>query len=334
MGTIRKIGQEYYIEFMARGLKYQQKAGLDEAAAQRLLTEVEAKIHSGEMSIPNREVDWKIFAVDFMDFIKREHPGATTWRFQTLVNDYDAFLVRRVSATAKLVQMTPRVIEDYKTYLQREARHHNRPLKSRLINFTLLLLSEIFEYAVKLGYLNDNPVLHIRWVRSNGGRVLQPLSAAQQQALLNSAGPALRILFEFMLLAGLSAGQAGRLSWQNVVEKDGQPALSLAGTVVALQPRAREILQQQKQESARHLDFVFCDTGQRPFTAAAIIRQFALIDKSGSADLACLRQTFVYDLLQRKIPILRLYRSWGKTDIACLVRYLPLVQEINEQKTV
>ena len=46
MGEIKKIGEEYYIEFYARGLKYQQQAGTDKRQAEELLRNIEEKIIS------------------------------------------------------------------------------------------------------------------------------------------------------------------------------------------------------------------------------------------------------------------------------------------------
>ena len=50
MGTVRKIGDEYYIEFDARGLTYQRNGGKDKKAATQLLKTIEDKIRKGEMS--------------------------------------------------------------------------------------------------------------------------------------------------------------------------------------------------------------------------------------------------------------------------------------------
>ena len=162
MGTVRKIGEEYYIEFEARGLKYQQKAGRDEASAWKLLETTEAKIRHGEMSVIVRDVDIDIFIRDFVENIQPSYPPATVRRFHSALDHFKNFLARSSADFKTLSRLTPRVIEDYKNDLLRSGRLHDRPLKPKVINLTLLLLREFFEYAIKLGYLNDNPTLHIR----------------------------------------------------------------------------------------------------------------------------------------------------------------------------
>ena len=73
MGDIRKINDEYYIEFHARGLLYQQKAGKDIARARQLLADIEAKIQQGETGPLVRDVDVDIFFQAFMESAWQEY---------------------------------------------------------------------------------------------------------------------------------------------------------------------------------------------------------------------------------------------------------------------
>src|SRR4051812_23513783 len=111
MGTVKKIGDEYYIEFEARGLKYQQKAGTDEAAARRLLNEVEGKIQKGQMGIMIRDADIDIFFADFLSFAQGHHTPHTWKRFKSLVGHFQSFLKTDRPDAVKLSQITPHVLE-------------------------------------------------------------------------------------------------------------------------------------------------------------------------------------------------------------------------------
>ncbi len=161
MGTIRKVGDSYYIEFEARGLKYQQKAGPDPKAAQKLLEETEAKIRQGEMGIIVRDATVEIFIKDFADFASKQYSTANAKRLHTAADQFATYLKSRQSQVQLLSQITPKVIEDYKFSLLRDQK---TPIEPGVVNFTILLLREMFEYAIKLGYLNDNPTLHIKIV--------------------------------------------------------------------------------------------------------------------------------------------------------------------------
>lgn len=159
MGTIHKIGDTYYIEFEARGLKYQQKAGDDEVKARELLAATEEKIRRGEMSAVVRDVPIEIFVKDFAEFSVKNYPPRTDSRLQAALKHFTDFLARQYPNLFLLSVVTPKIIEEYKFFY---ARGGSKPWR---INFTLLLLREIFEYAIKMGYLNDNPTLHIRCVQ-------------------------------------------------------------------------------------------------------------------------------------------------------------------------
>ncbi len=159
MGQVRKIEGEYYIEFYARGLLYQKKAGTDEEIAKQLLVEIESKIAQGEMSIMTRDVDIDIFFKTFLEYAFLEYPTKTYHRYRSLVAHFFEFIKIQSLELNKLSEITPRVIEDYRIYLMKI-----RKIKPRLINFTLYLLRDILDYSIKLGYLNDNPTVHIRFI--------------------------------------------------------------------------------------------------------------------------------------------------------------------------
>lgn len=171
MGTVRKIGDEYYIEFEARGLKYQQKAGPDKTAAEKMLADVEGKIRQGEMGTMVRDADVRVFCEDFLEFAGREYPAATVRRLERLIAHFRQWLADKNPAIEKLSQVTPKVVEEYKFFLLERLKGERESKKAAVVNLTLILLSVFFEYAIRTNFLNDNPTLHIRfaaWSRRRG----------------------------------------------------------------------------------------------------------------------------------------------------------------------
>ena len=160
MGQVRKIGEEYYIEFYARGLLYQQKGGNDIVHAQKLLDEIEGKIKQGEMGTIVRDVDLDIFLKTFSEFAQKEYSSKTFSRYSDTIKHFSEFLKKKFPGLKKLSEVTPKVIEDYRFYLSQEA--ERRKLKPKVLNFTLYLLRDCLDYGITLGYINDNPTLHVR----------------------------------------------------------------------------------------------------------------------------------------------------------------------------
>ncbi len=155
MGQIRKVGDTYYIEFFARGLMYSQIAGPDLAAAQQLLEKTEATIAGGEALTIERHIDLAVFFEQFIAYAGQEFGERSARRFAEAISHIQVFLKQQYPQTTKLAQLTPGIMEGYKAFLSASTKPH-------LVNFTILLMREMFEYGIKIGFLNDNPSLHVR----------------------------------------------------------------------------------------------------------------------------------------------------------------------------
>ena len=162
MGQIRKINDVYYIEFYARGLLYSQVAGDNYGDAQKLLDSVEKKIASGEALTIARYIEIADFAERFLTEAKKSYSLKTVNRFSMALKHLNIFLSHDFSNIHQLDQLTPAIMESYKAHLL----NSNKPI---VVNFTILLIREILEYGIKLGFINDNPSLHVRllpWPKS------------------------------------------------------------------------------------------------------------------------------------------------------------------------
>jgi len=163
MGQIRKVGDLYYIEFNARGLTYSQVAGSTPEEAQRMLDQVESTIAQGESLTVAREIELKDFIGRFHAYAAQRFSSKSLKRLMLAWDDWMIFLARNYSSIQRLSQITPSVLESYKANLITQA-------KPKTVNLTILLLREIFEYGIRIGFINDNPSLHLS---------LMPVTAAK-----------------------------------------------------------------------------------------------------------------------------------------------------------
>jgi len=200
MGTIRKSGNEYYIEFEARGLKYQQKAGTDKQKAEALLTEVEAKIRKGEMDAVVRDADTFLFLEDYLREAAGRFDPRSARRVRAAVAHFSGFLRDHFPKIERLSEVTPKIIEAYKTQLARQPAPRVKP---HTINLTLFLLRDMMDFAVKTGYLNDNPTLHIRLVRKGPARV--PRTIPDEDLPVAETGDFTQVLERWRAKTGESA---------------------------------------------------------------------------------------------------------------------------------
>src|SRR5512142_2131776 len=112
MGRVHKIGDEYYVEFTARGLLYQQKAGSDPQKAEDLLRQIEEKIARGELQTLVREIELDVFFAEYLKFAQGQFHPHTVARLQTTIAHFEKFLAGKFPQVKKLSQVTPRVIEE------------------------------------------------------------------------------------------------------------------------------------------------------------------------------------------------------------------------------
>jgi site-specific recombinase XerD len=155
MGQIRKINDVYYIEFFARGLLYSQGAGHHLEDAQRLLEQVEEKIAGGEALTIARHIDLSDFFERFLAEAQVQYSAQSARRFTMTIRHFSNFLDNEFPLIHQLAQLTPAIIESYKEHLVKTQ-------KSKIVNLTILLIRDILEFGIKLGFLNDNPSLHVR----------------------------------------------------------------------------------------------------------------------------------------------------------------------------
>ncbi len=342
MGEVRKIGEEYYIEFLARGLKYQQKAGRDLALAQKLLKDIEGKIAQGEMSILVRDVDWDIFTRDVLMSVRKEHTAKTYRRYVQALKHFSQFLYTRYPRFTKVSQITPSLLEDYKASLLKSPSRSlpNKEkmtqrglggvrLKPMVINFTFVLLNDIFKYAIRWTYLNDNPTLHIRLFSNPQASKLSILTEQQLNSLQEKKDEPIAPILSFLSYTGLRFMELTNLRWEDVdwgknyfVVKKIRARISRK---IPIHPKVQVIFKRLHREDLTLKDHIFCDQNRRPLEIAVLKRDISYILKD--MKISCrsieslLNDTFAVNALQSGVSLIGLYQLLGMTDVAGALRY-------------
>ena len=179
MGQIRKINDVYYIEFYARGLLYSQVAGTHLDEAQKLLLQVEEKIAGGEALTIARHIELPDFYERFLVEARGQHPPKSVKRFVFTIEHFSNFLRVNFPQLRQLDQVTPIIIESYKAYLVKTQ-------KVKIVNLSILLIRDILEFGIKLGFINDNPSLHVHllpWPKMSERKSTLRYKTAQQLLL-------------------------------------------------------------------------------------------------------------------------------------------------------
>ena len=339
MGNLKKIGGEYFIEFYARGLKYQQKAGTDKAKAEALLKEIEEKLARGEAALIVRDVDIDIFFQDFLEYARDNYPAATHRRYESSAKHFLSFLPKEAASVVKLSQVMPRVIEQYKAYLMRASSCGGKiKTAPQVVNLTLYLLRNIFEYAIKLGYLNDNPTLHIRFLALNRKKP-RVLTSEEKEILLSRSPRELACVIKLVLFTGLRIDEVVNLTWSDIdqekrlIKIHGKKKFNskIAAREIPLEQSAYTILQELEKER-KDPPFVFSDRSGKKLEVVKLRERFAALIKELSLNetisFYTLRHTFAITLLEKRVPLAVLQKILGYEDIARVMIYHPFI--VNE----
>jgi len=327
MGRVRKIGSDYFIEFEARGLKYQQKAGPDRAAAEALLKTIESKIAQGEMGAMTRDVELPLFWEDFLDFAKEQHTLPTIERYRQAIVSFQSFIDQKIPKVAKLSQITPSVVEHYKSYLAQQKTKRGAKVKPRLINFTILLLSDILQYGIKLGYIHDDPTLHVPPVALSINRWPEAWTEEQVEKLCVQFSPAGDIL-RFMAATGLDLKETAGLRWAQVELKEGIVLAGDKGRSGKYRNFRRVPLDAKNIERLRKIRPDAKDAAVFPQDQIQLLKKGEVFSRKVSG---VARNTFAKSVLARGMRISGLYKLLGFGDIAMAERYSAYRQEYVRQ---
>ena len=328
MGTIRKIKDEYYIEFFARGLKYQQRAGTDKTYAQKLLSDIESKIAQGEMGTIVRDVDADIFFGDFLEYAQGRFGKKTFQRYKAAVGHFEKFFFERKSAQKKLSGVTPSVLEDYRAQLLKIQKA--KGLKPHTVNLTLILLRDVLEYSRKLGYLNDNPMLHIKLVSDVPRRRL--LSESDWQKFLVNVPPEHLFIVEFIMCTGIKAAELKDLRWSDLDRQNLR--LRVGDREVPLSALLQNSLEKYRGHSAEEM-FLFPAVKKDKNFIRNFERVLSEAGRRAGLSVAItpltLRQSFAEFYLKKNPSLIGLCRALGYGDIGRAMRYARYLRHFGDE---
>ena len=333
MGTILKIGEDYFIEFTARGLKYRRNGGKDKVSAARLLKEIEAKIQKGEMSIIASDVEVVTFFKDFLVRIKSEEDPRTFARYRSVIKHFQEFIRTAHSCDCKLSEITPSVIEGYRVVLLENA----GDAKPEDLNLTLYLLRDIFDSAINFGHINDNPTHHTRLIAMPDQKIPQTLSDTDVQRLVNGLSGATLNIVNLILRTGMDAYELSRLKWTNIdlgdncFKIESMPDSLRRGRQMPMDHEVLMIIRQLQSQRSVHQDYVFMDKSGQKFKESEIsdhcIKAAAKIGINRSSVQHVFRNTFARTVLKKGVSLIGLHKLLGLKDIARVMKYAGFVMK-------
>jgi integrase len=217
--SVYRHGRRWWYSFSFRGIRYREStvAPTREAALQLEATRrAELATVYGSKSSPGCSPRFLDFAYnDFRQWCAVEHRDrpSTNARYMRSIKALSAFFGGRT-----LGAINSGHVEHYKMYRSQQPRKNGRDgrlVTPAAVNRDLAVLRILFNYAIRLGKLTENPVSQIKFFREpqNHIRVLSP---AEEERYLACAGPLLQDIAVLMLHTGMRPGEIYNLQVHDV----------------------------------------------------------------------------------------------------------------------
>lgn len=307
MGRILKVNGEYFVEFYGNGLRFRKKAGADLESAQTKLAEIEASMEESALKVDVSQVTIDMFSTQYLSYAQQVHQVKTFQRLRHVWQHFCDFLNPHLTSHRYLREITPQRIDQYKQHLLQL----DLSPKPRFINFSLFLLRDILQYAIKLGWLNDNPTVHIQNVPMPIRKIPATYYEEDLTALTAGLSSEQRDVVEFALCSGMRVEELRHLKWRDVDFSNGEIEVSMptlqgqTTRVVRMDYRMIEILKRLQ------------DNGS--FEEAQAI--FKTVFPTEHVHFRYLRNTFARRLIQKGVSLADVYVYLGFDDMAKVYRY-------------
>ncbi|MGO9246870.1 MAG: tyrosine-type recombinase/integrase [Verrucomicrobiia bacterium] len=327
MKHIYKRGGSWYYQFTVKGKRFQNAIGEVSKAVAREVAE-KKRVEALEGRLVERPIKAPLFgqydaeegqftdsAEKYLDYYRQQHKPRSALRMHTAMVS-----LCRAFAGKRLDELHPFLIERYKTQ-RKEA-----GFADATVNRELACLKNMFNLAIKWGWVRDNPVRQVKLFRENNAR-LRWVTLDEETALLEHCDQRLKTFVLAAVDTGFRAGELLSLRWQDVNFQRGSVSVA-SGYTKNGEPRCNpmtkrlaQALQEWKAASKGSGDgLVFHDWRYRePFERA---RDAAKLGKD--VIVHSLRHTYISRLIMAGADVRTVQELAGHKTITMTMRYAHL----------
>jgi integrase len=213
---IYKRDKSWYFQFTVKGKRFQGAIGEVSKAVAREVAE-KKRVEALEGKLVERPIQAPLFgqydaekgcftdtAGKYLDYYQQQHKPRSALRMHTAMVS-----LCRAFAGKRLDELHPFLIERYKTQ-RKEAGYADAT-----VNRELACLKNLFNLAIKWGWVRDNPVRQVKLFRENNAR-LRWVTLEEETALLEHCDQRLKTFLLAAVDTGFRAGELLSLRWQDV----------------------------------------------------------------------------------------------------------------------
>ena len=308
--------QSWYIDYRVHGIRKREAIGPNKHLAEEVIAKRKVQILEGRyfdikknFQIPIDEI-----AEDFLKYSKNNKKSYG--RDIILVDNLLDFFRNK-----RLNNITPILIEQYKG-----KRLNEDGMMPATVNREIACLKCIFNWAIKNGKADVNPMKQVKLLKENNTR-LRFLSQEEIIQLKNNCSERIRPIVETALMTGMRRGEILNLKWEDVNFQQGIIVIknSKSGKLreIPICSALRKVMEQYSNASTG--EYVFCSELGQPYRNFYTGFQ-RIVKKAGIEDFSFhdLRHTAASYLIMLGIDIVTVKEILGHSSINMTLRYAHL----------
>jgi integrase len=355
MARIFKRGDTWYLDYRVKGKRFRKRVGKSKRTAELALKDAEVKIARDEFGFTKADISITKLVELFLDYNRTNHRESTTRRYQAVTDHFLRFLSEKKPDIVALSQLSPQVIEAFKSY-RRESwvnpnghrvmgvadvkRHTRKGARARTVNLELDGIKTMLNLAVRWGYLRENPLKWVKPLKTDDKKPVRFLTLDECRSLLdNCTTEYYPILFTF-LNTGMRKAELEYLTWADVDlarrkikirakegwnPKTGEREIPIGEEVAGMLAGLKE---KSKKKSAG--DYVFPIIGKGRSHNWLRTELISIARNAGIRDLTkvhTLRHTFASHLVMNGVDLPTVSKLMGHSDIETTMIYAHLAPD-------
>jgi integrase len=334
-GVYSRIGSKgrkvWYIDYTVSGIRYRRRIGHSKAVAEMALKEAEINALRGELNLKQPMITLDDFFSLFDEYSMTNHAPASRIRYNNIVENFKRFLHEK-KLRLSVAHLTPKIFEDYKSYRRRIPLNKGIIAKTNTVNMEIKTLRSILNYAIKWGYLRNNPTTGVKKLKVVDAKKPRFLSSAEIKIMLEKCGPELYPIFYVMLNTGMRLGELLYLMWSDIDFERNRIYIQAkefwhpktGERIIPMSDGVKLELQKIKSEQLISKGFVFPGKDGGPLTIKLRERFKTVTKRCGFPDvtkLHTLRHTFASHLVMKGVDLPTVQKLLGHSDIQTTMIY-------------
>jgi site-specific recombinase XerD len=335
---IGKSGKEiWYVDYFYKGRRHRKKVGPSKQIAKLALSDVELKIARGEWNLGKEEMSLEKFLSEFDSFSKVNHSSSSYVRYKNIVSNFRRFLRERRDVI-NLDHLMPKLFEDFKVWRRTIPVNKGIVAKSNTVNMELKTIRTLMNYAIKWGYLRENPTSGVSKLKVYDSKMPRFLSKEEVKLFLEKCGEELYPVFFLLLNTGMRLGELKYLTWQDVDTEQKQIKIQTkeywkpktGERVIPMSEQVSELILMLKGKKSSECDFIFPGKDNGPMSIKLRERLKTITKKCGFPDVTkvhTLRHTFASHMVMNGVDLPTLQKILGHSDVQTTMIYAHLAQD-------